>query len=106
MRKVLMMLPREEGLAALWKGHLPAQALSVTYGFARYKTRSANYKLHFSFAAFEAVVPLLGVGDKSLACCDDDRTSGSLAVWLLLSLHLHALQSSFQQQFFYFNQYS
>ena len=59
------MLPREEGLAALWKGHLPAQALSVTYGFARYKTRSANYKLHFSFAAFEAVVPLLGVGDKS-----------------------------------------
>jgi len=45
-------LPKEEGLAALWKGHLPAQALSVTYGFA-------------SFAAFEAVVPLLGVGDRS-----------------------------------------
>lgn len=45
-------LPREEGLAALWKGHLPAQALSVTYGFA-------------SFAAFEAVVPLLGERDQS-----------------------------------------
>jgi len=49
---LVITLPREEGLAALWKGHLPAQALSVTYGFA-------------SFAAFEAVVPLLGVGDKS-----------------------------------------
>ena len=36
MKKVLIVLPREEGLAALWKGHLPAQALSVTYGFARY----------------------------------------------------------------------
>jgi len=47
-------LPREEGLAALWKGHLPAQVLSVTYGFV-------------SFAAFEAVVPLLGESDQSNA---------------------------------------
>ena len=32
---ILNIVTREEGLAALWKGHLPAQALSVTYGFAR-----------------------------------------------------------------------
>ena len=46
MKRVLMvlMIPREEGLAALWKGHLPAQALSVTYGFARYNQHhSAKY---------------------------------------------------------------
>ena len=33
---ILNIVTREEGLAALWKGHLPAQALSVTYGFARW----------------------------------------------------------------------
>jgi len=40
--QLLLKLPREEGLTALWKGHVPAQLLSVTYGFA-------------SFAVFEGL---------------------------------------------------
>lgn len=40
-------MPREEGVAALWKGHVAAQFLSVTYGLA-------------SFAVFETLTISLG----------------------------------------------
>jgi len=45
--QLLLTLPREEGVSALWKGHVPAQLLSVTYGLA-------------SFAVFESLTVRLG----------------------------------------------
>jgi len=39
---LFLLMPREEGIKSLWKGHLPAQVLSFTYGIA-------------SFAAFESL---------------------------------------------------
>jgi len=45
--QLLLTLPREEGVVALWKGHVPAQMLSVTYGLA-------------SFAVFESLTVRLG----------------------------------------------
>jgi len=44
---LLYTIPKEEGLLALWKGHVPAQVLSVTYGLA-------------SFAVFESLAASLG----------------------------------------------
>jgi len=43
---LMLTMPREEGLTALWKGHVPAQYLSVTYGLA-------------SFAVFESLTASL-----------------------------------------------
>jgi len=43
---LLVKMTREEGLASLWKGHVPAQLLSVSYGFA-------------SFAVFESLASSL-----------------------------------------------
>jgi len=44
---LLATMPREEGMVALWKGHVPAQLLSVTYGLA-------------SFAVFESLAASMG----------------------------------------------
>jgi len=49
---LLISLPREEGLQALWKGHLPAQALSFTYGLA-------------SFAVFESLTGAMATEERS-----------------------------------------
>jgi len=43
----ILTMPKEEGMTALWKGHVPAQCLSVTYGLA-------------SFAIFESLTVSLG----------------------------------------------
>lgn len=48
--QLLYTMPREEGITALWKGHVPAQMLSVTYGLA-------------SFAVFESLTVKLGSSD-------------------------------------------
>ena len=45
--QLLTTMPREEGILALWKGHVPAQLLSVTYGLA-------------SFAVFESLAASIG----------------------------------------------
>jgi len=58
-------LPREEGLLALWKGHLPAQALSVLYGLA-------------SFAMFEAVSPMVR-GEGTCSRLGGDLVAGGMA---------------------------
>lgn len=44
--ELLLKMTREEGLSSLWKGHVPAQLLSVTYGLA-------------SFAVFESLASSL-----------------------------------------------
>lgn len=44
---LLITMPKEEGLTALWKGHVPAQLLSVSYGLA-------------SFAVYESLTVKLG----------------------------------------------
>jgi len=41
-------LPRQEGVAALWKGHMPAQYLSIAYGVSTFAVFEYLTKLAFS----------------------------------------------------------
>ena len=44
----LLLIPKEEGFFALWKGHLPAQYLSITYGMIQFGSFELFTKILYS----------------------------------------------------------
>lgn len=52
------LIVREEGVTALWKGHVPAQLLSIVYGAAQFWTFEALSKEAYEFGLYENYKPL------------------------------------------------
>uniref|UniRef100_A0A915N9T2 Uncharacterized protein n=1 Tax=Meloidogyne javanica TaxID=6303 RepID=A0A915N9T2_MELJA len=66
MLKTMRMIWKEEGFKALWRGHIPGQALSVTYGVIQYST----------FEALSSEIVKLGLGKYKMTA---DFLCGSIA---------------------------
>ncbi|KAL7073894.1 hypothetical protein ACQ4LE_006525 [Meloidogyne hapla] len=66
MLKTMKMIWKEEGFKALWRGHIPGQALSVSYGVIQYST----------FEALSSEIVKLGFGKYKMTA---DFLCGSIA---------------------------
>ncbi|XP_054134614.1 mitochondrial thiamine pyrophosphate carrier [Melozone crissalis] len=60
---------REEGLTAFWKGHVPAQILSVGFGAVQFMTFESLTELMHNFTSFKAQDSLVHLVCGGLAAC-------------------------------------